>query len=64
MLVHLAALLCTDDTDLYDFNSGSDSAKDAVDKVQKLLNDWHEVLKVAGGDLKLSKCYWVLNDFQ
>ena len=46
------------------FNSGSDSEKDIVDKGQKLLNSWHEVLKVTNVDLKLSKCYCMLHEFQ
>ena len=64
LFVPLIALLCVDDIDLYVLNSGSDSAKDVVDKAQKILNAWHEVLKVTSGDLKLSKCYWKLHDFQ
>ena len=32
------ALLHAEDTDFYIFNSGSDSARDVVDKTQMLLN--------------------------
>ena len=53
LFVPLVALLHVEETDLYVFNSSSDSAKDAVDKAQKLLNSWYKVLKVTGGDLKL-----------
>ena len=56
--------MCADDTDSYVFNIGSGSTKGIVDKTQKLLNDWHEVLKLTGDDLKLSKCYWKTHDFQ
>ena len=60
----LAALIFVDDTDLYVFNSGTDNAEEAVTKVQSLLDAWHEILKFTGGDLKLSKCYWTLQDYQ
>ena len=33
-------------------------------KQKKLLNDSHEVIKVTGDDLKLSKYYWALHDFK
>ena len=46
------------------FNSGADNAEEVVIKAQRLLDAWHEVLKFTGGDLKLSKCYWTLQDYQ
>ena len=55
LIVSLVALFRVDDTDLYVFNSGINSENDAVDKAQKLLNSWHEMLKVTGVNLKLSK---------
>ena len=60
----LAALIFVDDTDLYVFNSGADTAEEVVIKAQRLLNTWHEILKFTGGDLKLSKCYWTLQDYE
>ena len=60
----LAALIFVDDTDLYVFNSGSDTTEEVVMKGQRLLDAWHDILKFTGGDLKLSKCYWTLQDYQ
>ena len=60
----LAALIFVDDTDLYVFNSGSDTTEEVVMKGQQLLDAWHDILKFTGGDLKLSKCYWTLQDYQ
>ena len=57
LVVPLAALLYIDNTDLYVFNSSCDSTKEVVQKAQNLLNTWYKVLKVTGGNLKLSKCY-------
>ena len=53
----LVATLYIDDTDLYIFNSGADSTEEVVRKVWVLLDTWHEVLKIMGGDLKLLKYY-------
>ena len=39
------------------------SALEVVIDVQQLLNVCNEVLKFTGGDLKLSKCYWTLQDY-
>ena len=33
-------------------------------KAQRLLDAWHYVLRFTGGDLKLSKCYWTLQDYR
>ena len=63
-ILPLAALVFVDDTDLHVFNSGADAAKEVVIKAQRLLNTWHEILKFTGGDLKLSKCYWALQDYK
>ena len=64
VVLPLATLIFVDDTDLHVFNSGSDSAEEVVIKAQRLLDAWHEVLKFTGGDLKLSKSYWTLQDYQ
>ena len=53
----LAALIFVDDTDLYVFNSGSETTEEIVLKAQRLLDAWHHILQFTGGDLKLSKCY-------
>ena len=60
----LAALMYVDDTDLYVFNDGSLDVSEVVLKAQQLLDAWHTALKFTGGDLKLSKCYWTLQDYQ
>ena len=60
----LAALIFVDDTNLYVFNSGSDTTEEIVLKAQCLLDAWHHILQFTGGDLKLSKCYWTLQDYQ
>lgn len=52
-----------DATDLYVFNDGTMDAHIAVSKAQKLLNAWHEELRFTGGDLKLPKRYWTLQDY-
>lgn len=64
VLLPLAALMFVDDTDLYVFNSGVDTTRELVIKAQKLLDAWHNILKITGGNLKLSKCYWTLQDYQ
>ena len=64
VILSLAALIFVDDTDLYVFNSGTDSTEEIARKAQRLLDVWHEILKFTGGDLKLSKCYWTLQDYQ
>ena len=56
----LAALSCADNAGLYILNSVSDNAHDMFLKSQRMLNNWHEGLKFAVGDLKLTKCYWTL----
>jgi len=62
--VSLAVLIFIDDTDLCIFNCRVDVTEDLVYKAQKLLDAWHRILRFTGGDLKLSKCYWTLQDYQ
>ena len=62
IILPLAALIFVDDADLHAFNSGSDTTEEVVLKVQRLLDAQHYVLKFTGGALKLSKCYWTLQD--
>ena len=57
LVVALAALIYVDDTDLYVFNDSNSSAEEVVNKAQVLVDTWHAVLQLTGGDLKLSKCY-------
>ena len=59
----LAALMYVDDTEFYVFNDGTMDASTVVSKAQNLLNAWHEALKFTGGELKLPKCYWTLQDY-
>ena len=63
-IMPLVALLFTDDTDLHVINSGSDSAEEVAKKTQKLLDAWYSILRFIGGDPKLSKCYWTMQDYQ
>ena len=60
----LAALIFVNDTNLYVFNSGSETTEEIVLKAQRLLDAWHHILQFTVGDLKLSKCYWSLQDYQ
>ena len=63
----LTALMHADDTDLYDlyvFNDGSLDVSVVVLNAQQLLDSWHTALKCTGKDLKLSKFYWILQDYQ
>ena len=60
----LAALIFVDDADLHVSNSGSDAVEELVVKAQRLLDSWHNIVKFTGGDLKLSKCYWKLQDYE
>ena len=62
VLVLIVALTYLDNTDLYMFNEGDDSIEALVAKVQLLLNTWYEVLKITSRELKLSKCYQILQD--
>ena len=40
----LAALIFIDDTDLYVFNSGSDTTEEIILKAQCLLDAWYHIL--------------------
>ena len=64
IILPLVALMFVDDADLYVFNSGTDTTRDLVLKAQRLLDAWHNILTITGGSLKLSKCYWTLQDYQ
>ena len=57
-------LLHINNTDLYTFDEGDNSAEDAVVKVQLSCNVWYEVLKITSRELKLSKYYWILQDYE
>ena len=63
IVIPLAALMFADDADLYVFNSGIEITKEIVVKAQKILDAWHNILTITGGNLKLSKCYWTLQDY-
>lgn len=64
IVLPLPVLMFADDADLYVFNSGIETTKEIVVKAQKFLNAWHNILTITGGSLKLSKCYWTLQDYQ
>ena len=64
MILPLVALIFVDDADLHVFNSGSETTEELVVKAQRLLDAWHHILTFTGGNLKLSKCYWTLQDYQ
>ena len=53
----LDSILHADDSDLCVFNSDFDNTQDILVKSQRLLNAYHEALKLTGGDLKLAKCF-------
>ena len=59
----LVALMHVDDTDLHVFNEDFVDSATLVKKAQQLLDSWHEALHFTGGDLKVSKCYWTLQDY-
>ena len=63
IIMPLAVLIFINDTDLYVFNSGSDTIEEIILKAQRLLDAWHHILQFIGGDLKLSKCYWTIQDY-
>ena len=63
IIMPLAALIFIDDTDLYIFNLGLDTTEEIILKAQRLLDAWHHILQFTGADLKLSKCYWTLQDY-
>ena len=64
MILPLVALIFVDDTDICVFNSGSETTEELVVKAQKFLDAWHHMLTFTGGNLKLSKCYWTLQDYK
>ena len=64
LVVAIAALIYVDDTDLHVFNDGDSSTEEIVRKAQRLVDTWHAVLQVTGGDLKHCKCYWTLQDYR
>lgn len=53
-----------DDTDLYVFDDSSSDSTSSVQKAQLLLDSWHKALGFTGGDLKVSKYYWALQDYR
>ena len=64
IVMPLVVLTFVDDTDLYVFNSGSDTTEELVFKARCLLDAWYYILRLKGGELKLLKCYWTLQDYQ
>ena len=60
----ILAIMYIDDTDLFIFNTGSESEQEIAERAQKLLDTWHFALKLSGGDLKLEKSSWLLLLYQ
>lgn len=60
----LAALAHAGGTDLHVLNNGSSDVYAVVLKAEQLLDTWRAALRFTGGDLKLSKYYWALQDYQ
>ena len=49
----LAALMFVDDADLCVFNSGVDAMRELVIKAQRLLDTWHNILTITGGNFRI-----------
>ena len=62
-LFSLAALVYVDDSDLNILNLNQKSTVEVLEEAQALLNAWHFALRTSGGELKLEKCFWTLQDY-
>ena len=58
----LAPLLHFDDTNLNVINLSNKPVSEVITEAQNLVNAWHFSLKASGGDLKLEKCFWILQE--
>ena len=52
-----------DDSDLNVLNLNQKTTLEVVEEAQALLNAWHFALRISGGELKLEKCFWTLQDY-
>ena len=58
----IASFLHANNTDLVALNNGKELVRDIVVRAQSLLDKWDKALNIIGGDLKLKKCVWSLQD--
>ena len=52
-----------DDTDLVTFDNEKELAMEVVTRAQLVLDTQHQALTFTGGNLKLNKCFWTIQDF-
>ena len=64
MYYKLSGLLYVDDTDLVAMSNGNKIAKEVAKRAQKLLDCWQQALNFTGGELKLEKCFWTIQDYK
>lgn len=51
----ILAIMYINDTDLFIFNTNSESEQEITSRTLELLNTWHFALPLSGGDLKFEK---------
>ena len=59
----LLAQLFINDTDLHIENSGRESNRKMINWAQTILNTWYQALRLTGRELKLDKCYWIMQSY-
>ena len=52
-----------DDTELNALNIEDKSTLEVIELDQKILYSWQFYLSISGGDLKLDKCSWTMQDY-
>ena len=60
----LAGFIYVDDTDLIILKSGREETIEIVNRAQKLLDTWQSALQLMGGELKLSKFFLTIQDYE
>ena len=63
MQFKLVALTHVDETDLNVLNLNQKLTLEVIEEAQALLFAWQFALQVSGGELKLEKCFWTLQDY-
>ena len=56
-------LLYVNNTDLNLLNLDSISTEEIVTRVQAMLDAWQTALQISGGELKLEKSYWMMQEY-
>ena len=56
-------LMCVNDIDLNVLNIEGKYALEVIELDQRILDAWQFALSISGGDLKLDKCSWTIQEY-